>query len=191
MQELRIAIGRLQLRKSPDQCGVFAGLLQHVPEKFLMTLFRIYNSALEDEEVPDCWRTTCFHMLPKKLCAMHASDFKPYSVSAQVFPLARVYSLWVPSVMPIAKEHMEAFKDGSTQIQFAQENPKKPGSKAWDRYEAYKRTTTIAQATENKAGWQDLTADFEERIPEDHAGDGCGYNTRFHQKASPGRNARP
>ena len=63
--------------------------------------------------------------------------------------------------MPIAKEHMEALKDGSTQIQFAQENPKKPGSKAWDRYEAYKGTTTIAQATENKAGWQDLTADFE------------------------------
>ena len=83
------------------------------------------------------------------------------SVSAQVFPLARVDSLWVPGVMPIAKEHMEALKDGNTQIQFAQENPKKPGSKAWDRYEAYKGTTTIAQATENKAGWQDLTADFE------------------------------
>ena len=63
--------------------------------------------------------------------------------------------------MPISKEHMEALKNGSTQIQFAQENPKKPGSKAWDRYEAYKGTTTIAQATENKAGWQDLTADFE------------------------------
>ena len=53
---------------------------------------------------------------------------------------------------------MEALKNGSTQIQFAQENPKKPGSRAWDRYEAYKGTTTIAQATENK---QDLTADFE------------------------------
>ena len=62
--------------------------------------------------------------------------------------------------MPISKEHMEALKDGRTQIQFAQENPKKPGSK-WDRYEAYKGTTTIAQATEKKAGWQDLTADFE------------------------------
>jgi len=39
--------------------------------------------------------------------------------------------------------------------------PKKSGSKAWERYEAYKGTTTIAQATEKKAGWQDLTADFE------------------------------
>ena len=66
-----------------------------------------------------------------------------------------------PGVMPISKEHMETLKNGSTQTQFAEENPKKPGSKAWDRYEAYKGTTTIAQATGNKAGWQDLTADFE------------------------------
>eukprot|EP00434_Breviolum_minutum_P026503 symbB.v1.2.023429.t1/scaffold2141.1/size89931/6 len=56
---------------------------------------------------------------------------------------------------------MEALKNGSAQIQFAQKNPKKPGAKAWDRHEAYKGTTTIAQATENKAGWQDLTADSE------------------------------
>ena len=80
----------------------------------------------------------------------------PKSVSARACLL--VLGL---GVMPISKEHMEALKNGSTQIQFAQENPKKPGSKAWDRYEAYKGTTTIAQATENKAGWQDLTADFE------------------------------
>ena len=75
--------------------------------------------------------------------------------------LSRARLLSGPRIMPISKEHMEALKTGSTQIQFAQENPKKPGSKAWDRYEAYKGTTTIAQATENKAGWQDLTADFE------------------------------
>ena len=103
----------------------------------------------------------------------------------KVFQLARVYSLSGPGVMPIAKEHMELLKNGSTQIQFAQENPKKPGSKAWDRYEAYKGTTTIAQATENKAGWQDLTADFEKRVLEDHARSGRGYSTRFHQKPKP------
>ena len=77
VQELRIAIGRLRLKKSPDQCGVSAELLQHVPEEFLMALLQTYNSVLEDGEVPDCWRTTCFHMLPKKLRAMHASDFRP------------------------------------------------------------------------------------------------------------------
>ena len=114
----------------------------------------------ENEGLSTIWK--------KQIVTVETHDVKVFplkcfrsSVSAQVFPLARVYSLWVPGVMPIAKEHMEALKDRSTQIQFAQENPKKPGSKAWDRYEAYKGTTTIAQATENKAGWQDLTADFE------------------------------
>ena len=54
MQDLRIAIGRLQLKKSPDQCGVSAELLRHVPEEFLTALLRFYNSALEDGVVPDC-----------------------------------------------------------------------------------------------------------------------------------------
>ena len=52
--ELRIAIGRLQLTKSSDQCGVSAGSVQHVPDKFLTALLWICNSALEDGEVPDC-----------------------------------------------------------------------------------------------------------------------------------------
>ena len=43
----------------------------------MTALLRIYNSALEDGVVPDCWRTTCFHMLPKKIRAMHVSDFRP------------------------------------------------------------------------------------------------------------------
>ena len=77
MQDLRIAIGRLQLKKSPDQRGVSAELLRHVPEEFLTALLRFYNSALEDGLVPDCWRTTCFHMLRKKIRAMHVSDFRP------------------------------------------------------------------------------------------------------------------
>ena len=77
MQDLRIAIGMLQLQKSPDQCSVSAELLRHVPEEFLTALLRFYNSALEDEVVPDCWRTTCFHMLPKKIRAMHVSAFRP------------------------------------------------------------------------------------------------------------------
>ena len=41
VQELRIAIGRLRLKKTPDQCGVSAELLQHVPEEFLMALLQI------------------------------------------------------------------------------------------------------------------------------------------------------
>ena len=72
MQDLQIATGRLQLKKS-----VSAELLQHVPDECLTALLRIYNSALEDAVVPHCWRITCFHMLPKKLRPMHASDFRP------------------------------------------------------------------------------------------------------------------
>ena len=63
--------------------------------------------------------------------------------------------------MPLSKEQMDLLKDGSTPIQFAKDNPKKVGSKAWDRYEQYKDAKSISQALEKKAGWQDLTADFE------------------------------
>ena len=63
--------------------------------------------------------------------------------------------------MPLSKEQMDLLKDGSTPIQFAKDNPKKVGSKAWDRYEQYKDANSISQAMEKKAGWQDLTADFE------------------------------
>ena len=57
MQNVRLAIGRLQLKKTPDHCGVSATLLPHVPKEFLTALLRIYNSA----GVPDCWRT-CFQI---------------------------------------------------------------------------------------------------------------------------------
>ena len=79
MQDLRIAIGRLQLKNSPDQSAFLQRLLQHVPEEFLTALLRFYNSALEDGVVPDCWRTTCFHMLPKKyvLCMQVISGQLP------------------------------------------------------------------------------------------------------------------
>ena len=62
--------------------------------------------------------------------------------------------------MPPSKEQMDV-KDGSTPIQFAKDNPKKVGSKAWDRYEQYKDAHSISQAMEKKVRGQDLTADFE------------------------------
>ena len=45
--------------------------------------------------------------------------------------------------MPLSKEQMDLLKDGSTPIQFAKDNPKKVGSKAWDRYEQYKDANSI------------------------------------------------
>ena len=77
--------------------------------------------------------------------------------AAQVFPLARVYSLWVPGVMRIAKEHMEALKDGSTQFSLPKRILRNQDQRHGTDMKAYKGTTSIAQATENKAGWQNFT----------------------------------
>ena len=95
--------------------------------------------------------------------------------------------------MPLSKEQMDLLKDGNTPIQFAKDNPKKVGSKAWDRYEQYKDATSIAQATEKKAGWQDLTADFENgflKIMMDIDGEGQGSTKRPAPEGTPDREAQ-
>eukprot|EP00434_Breviolum_minutum_P028622 symbB.v1.2.025326.t1/scaffold2451.1/size78874/11 len=95
--------------------------------------------------------------------------------------------------MPLSKEQMALLKDGNTPIKFAKDNPKKVGSKAWDRYEQYKDATSIAQATEKKAGWQDLTADFEKgflKILMDIDGEGQGVTKRPAPEGTPDREAQ-
>lgn len=72
LQDLQIAICGLHVRKSPDQCGV-AALLQHVPQKLLTALLRIYNSAS--------------HMSPQKLRAMHATDVQPIANARLLYNL--------------------------------------------------------------------------------------------------------
>ena len=60
-------------------------------------------------------------------------------------------------------------KSSSTKVKFEQENPKTPGSKAYQRYDKYKSSNTIGEATHQGANWQDLTVDFEKgwlTIPE-------------------------
>ena len=97
-----------------------------------------------------------------------------------------------PGVMPLSKG-MDLLKDGNTPIQFAKDNPKKVGSKTWDRYEQYKDATSIAQATEKKAGWQDLTADFEKgflKIMMDIDGEGQGSTKRPAPEGTPDREAQ-
>ena len=42
-----------------------------------------------------------------------------------------------------------------------QNNPKKVGTKAWERFEKYKHATTIGEANEKGANWQDVSSDFE------------------------------
>ena len=94
------------------------------PEKFLMALLQNYNSVSEDGEVPDCWRKTCFHMLPKKLRAMHASDFKPFffprafltaecSVARTVLlvslqALGRMLAIYMPAAPGCAEERAKS-----------------------------------------------------------------------------------
>jgi hypothetical protein len=41
--------------------------------------------------------------------------------------------------------------------EWVQKNPKKDGSKAWERYEKYKTSSTIRQALENGCTWVDIT----------------------------------
>ena len=63
--------------------------------------------------------------------------------------------------MPLSEEQTKLLKSDSTAIKFIAENPKKMGSKAWERYEKYKTATTVGDATRLGAQWQDLSADFE------------------------------
>ena len=96
----------------------------------------------------------------------------------------------LPGVMPLSKEQMDLLKDGNTPIQCAKDNPKKIGSKARDRYEQSKDATSIAQATEKKTGWQDLTADFEKgflKITKDIDGEGQGSTKRPAPEGTPDR----
>ena len=81
--------------------------------------------------------------------------------------------------MPLSQLQLEALKNPATAIQIQEANPKKPGSKAFERFDRYKTATTIGDATAKGANWQDLTGDFEKeylKIPDlmlvDEAGPG-------------------
>ena len=63
--------------------------------------------------------------------------------------------------MPLSEGQISVLKNGATSISIQTENPKKTGSKAWERFEKYKHATTIAEAMGNSANWQDLSGDFE------------------------------
>ena len=65
------------------------------------------------------------------------------------------------NAMPLSQEQIDVLKNPRTVIAYQEENPKAPGTKAWDRYEKYKKATTVAEAKDKKAGWLDLTSDFE------------------------------
>lgn len=63
--------------------------------------------------------------------------------------------------MPLSAEQKLVLKNSDTKVTFQQENPKTPGSKAYQRYDKNKSSNTIGEATQQGANWQDLTVDFE------------------------------
>ena len=63
--------------------------------------------------------------------------------------------------MPLSQDQVDALKNPATMIEIQMENPKKPGSKAAERFDRYKAATTIQDATAKGANWQDLSSDFE------------------------------
>ena len=81
LEELRLAIKRLKLKKSPDETGLTAELLKAVPEEFLVQTLAAFNVILESGRIPDTWKLTTFRMLPKKLRAIQTTDFRPIASS--------------------------------------------------------------------------------------------------------------
>ena len=63
--------------------------------------------------------------------------------------------------MPLSQLQIDALKNPTTVIEIQTDNPKKPGSRAAERFDRYKMATTIQEATNQGANWQDLSADFE------------------------------
>ena len=63
--------------------------------------------------------------------------------------------------MPLSQVQIQKRKNPSTDITFINENPKKAGTKSYERYEKYKDCVTVEGATIAGGLWQDLSTDFE------------------------------
>ena len=63
--------------------------------------------------------------------------------------------------MPLSQTQIAALKSPETAISIQQENPKKQGTKAHERFEKYMGAETIGDAISKGANWQDLSGDFE------------------------------
>ena len=77
LEGLQRAIRRLKMHKDPDTVGIAAELLKFIPDDFLQCLLEMYNFVLLNGLVPPVWKETVFAMLPNKMCAVQASNFRP------------------------------------------------------------------------------------------------------------------
>ena len=116
------------------------------------------------------------------------------AILAQVSVLSVAFFAAPLGKMPLSQLQLETLKNPATIIQIQPDNPKKPGSKAFERFDRYKAATTIGDATNKGANWQDLTTDFEKEflkipdlIPSDV--DGQGGTKRGAPAGTPDREA--
>ena len=86
------------------------------------------------------------------------------SFCAQVSVLSVAFFATPLGKMPLSQLQLEALRNSATIIQIQPDNPKKSGSKAFERFDRYKAATTIGDATNKGANWQGLTTDFEKEF---------------------------
>ncbi len=61
----------------------------------------------------------------------------------------------------MTEEQISRMKVSTTQISYVQANPKTAGTKAWERFEKYKSSTTVEQAMAAGAKWDDFRSYFD------------------------------
>ena len=76
LEELRLAIQRPKLKKSPDETSLTAELLQAAPEEFLAQTLAAFNIILEFGRIRGTWKLTTFSVLPKKPRATQTTDLR-------------------------------------------------------------------------------------------------------------------
>ena len=70
-------VKKTQNKRTGDDLGLVAELLEHAPEDYLRALLDVFRHALSTGHIPTPWQTTIFKTLPKSSCARFASDYRP------------------------------------------------------------------------------------------------------------------
>ena len=94
----------------------------------------------------------------------------------------------------LSQAQVDILKTPTTVIEIQGQNPKKTGSKSFERFDRYKSATTIGDATTKGANWQDLSTDFEKgylKVPHlmDVEAQGPGGAKRTAPEGTPDREA--
>ena len=85
LEELRLAIQRPKLKKSPDETSLTAKLLKAAPEEFLAQTLAAFNIILEFGRIRGTWKLTTFRVLPKKRRATQTTDLRRIASSRRFY----------------------------------------------------------------------------------------------------------